>query len=73
MPARHRHTCAAQQTESSFREALAAICRGNFLVVTCINLLLMTAQCVALIVIIPMTEQALKATFDDEGVRKQQP
>ena len=42
MPARHRHTCAAQQTESSFREALAAICRGNFLVVTCINLLLMT-------------------------------
>lgn len=40
---------------------------------TIVNLLLMAAQCVALIVIIPMTEQALKATFDDEGVRKQQP
>lgn len=31
-----------QQTSASFGEALAAICRGNFLVVTCINLLLMT-------------------------------
>jgi len=31
-----------QQNSASFGEALAAICRGNFMVVTCINLLLMT-------------------------------
>lgn len=37
-----------------------------------INLLLMTAQCVALIAVIPMTERVLKDVFDDEGRRKQQ-
>ena len=42
MPMKHRRLHAAQQTDASLREALAAICRGNFLVVTCINLLLMT-------------------------------
>lgn len=35
------------------------------------DLLLMTAQCVALIAAIPLTERALKAAFDDEGRRKQ--
>lgn len=37
-----------------------------------INLLLTTAQCAALIAVIPMTERALKDVFDDEGRRKQQ-
>lgn len=37
-----------------------------------VNLLLTTAQCVAVIVIIPMTERALKDAFDDEGRRKRQ-
>lgn len=37
-----------------------------------VNLLLMTAQCVALIAAIPLTERALKAAFDDDGQRKQQ-
>ena len=37
-----------------------------------VNLLLMTAQCVAVIVIIPMTERVLKDAFDDEGRRKRQ-
>lgn len=35
------------------------------------DLLLMTAQCAALIAAIPLTERALKAVFDDEGRRKQ--
>ena len=42
MPMKHRRLHAAQQTDASLREALAAICRGSFLVVTCINMLLMT-------------------------------
>lgn len=42
MPRKHLHDPAAQQTEAGFIEAFAAICRGNFLVVTCINMLLMT-------------------------------
>ena len=42
MPRKHLHGPAARQTEAGFIEALAAICRGNFLVVTCINMLLMT-------------------------------
>lgn len=42
MPRKHFHGPAAQQTEAGFIEAFAAICRGNFLVVTCINMLLMT-------------------------------
>lgn len=42
MPRIHRHSPAARQTEAGFIEAFAAICRGNFLVVTCINMLLMT-------------------------------
>ena len=36
------HTRATRQNDTGFRQALTAICRGNFLVVTCINLLLMT-------------------------------
>ena len=40
-------------------------------VMSIVNLLLMTAQCVALIAAIPMTERALKAAFDDDGRRKQ--
>ena len=36
------HTRATRQNDAGFRQALTAICRGNFLVVTCINLLLMT-------------------------------
>ena len=39
---KHHRIRAAQQTDASLREALAAICRGSFLVVTCINMLLMT-------------------------------
>lgn len=42
MPKKCCHTRATQQNSASFGEALAAICRGNFMVVTCINLLLMT-------------------------------
>lgn len=42
MPKRSCRTRAMQQTSVSFGEALAAICRGNFMVVTCINLLMMT-------------------------------
>lgn len=42
MPRKHLHGPAAQQMEAGFIEAFAAICRGNFLVVTCINMLLMT-------------------------------
>ncbi|WP_291444218.1 MFS transporter [Desulfovibrio sp.] len=42
MPRKHLHGPAARQTEAGFIEAFAAICRGNFLVVTCINMLLMT-------------------------------
>ena len=42
MPRKHLHGPAAQQTEAGFIETFAAICRGNFLVVTCINMLLMT-------------------------------
>ena len=41
-------------------------------VMSIVNLLLTTAQCVAVIVIIPMTERALKDAFDDEGRRKRQ-
>ncbi len=42
MPKKSCRARAMQQNSTSFGEALAAICRGNFLVVTCINLLLMT-------------------------------
>ena len=42
MPMKHRRIHVAQQTDASLREALAAICRGSFLVVTAINMLLMT-------------------------------
>lgn len=42
MPRKHLHGPAARQTEAGFIEAFAAICRGNFLVVTFINMLLMT-------------------------------
>ena len=42
MPRKHLHGPAARQTEAGFIEAFAAICRGSFLVVTCINMLLMT-------------------------------
>ena len=42
MPRKHLHGPAARQTEAGFIEAFAAICRGNFFVVTCINMLLMT-------------------------------
>ena len=42
MPKKICRTRAIQQTNASLGEALAAICRGNFMVVTCINLLLMT-------------------------------
>ncbi len=42
MPRKRLQLPAHQQTDAGFCEALAAICRGNFLVVTCINLLLMT-------------------------------
>lgn len=42
MPKKCCRTRAMQQNSASFGEALAAICRGNFMVVTCINLLLMT-------------------------------
>lgn len=42
MPVKHRRASSAQQTDTGFVEAFAAICRGNFMVVTCINLLLMT-------------------------------
>ena len=42
MPKNCCRTRATQQTDASFGEALAAIWRGNFVVVTCINLLLMT-------------------------------
>ena len=42
MPKKCCRARAMQQNNTSFAEALAAICRGNFMVVTCINLLLMT-------------------------------
>lgn len=42
MPRRRLHIPTGQQANAGFGEAIAAICRGNFLVVTCINLLLMT-------------------------------
>ena len=42
MPKKCCRARATQQNNASFGEALAAICRGNFMVVTCINLLLMT-------------------------------
>ncbi len=42
MPKKCCRARAMQQNSTSFGEALAAICRGNFMVVTCINLLLMT-------------------------------
>ena len=41
MPRRRLRAPARQQTDADFTTALAAICKGNFLVVTCINLLLM--------------------------------
>ena len=42
MPKKCCRTQTDRQGNASFGEALAGICRGNFLVVTCINLLLMT-------------------------------
>jgi predicted MFS family arabinose efflux permease len=42
MPKKCCRTRAMQQNSASLGEALAAICRGNFMVVTCINLLMMT-------------------------------
>lgn len=42
MPTNRCHSRAARQDDASFRQALTAICRGNFMIVTCINLLLMT-------------------------------
>ncbi|QCC86895.1 MFS transporter [Desulfovibrio desulfuricans] len=42
MPIKRSRTRVAHRTDSDFCEALSAICRGNFMVVTCINLLLMT-------------------------------
>lgn len=42
MPKKCCHTQTDRQANASLGEALAGICRGNFLVVTCINLLLMT-------------------------------
>ncbi|MTJ92098.1 MAG: MFS transporter [Desulfovibrio sp.] len=42
MPQKRCRKQTARQASASFGESLAAICRGNFLVVTCINLLLMT-------------------------------
>lgn len=42
MPKKCCRTRAARQENTGFYKAFAAICQGNFLVVTCINLLLMT-------------------------------
>ena len=42
MPKKSCRTRAARQENTGFYKAFAAICQGNFLVVTCINLLLMT-------------------------------